>query len=56
MGPFTEDPFMGPLISSDHLEKVRRYVRTARAEGGNVLCGETVDEFSLTAPYQKVLL
>lgn len=54
VGAFTQDPFMGPLISSAHLEKVRSYVHLARAQGGSVLCGETVDELSLAEPYRKV--
>jgi len=53
VGPFADNPFMGPLISWEHLEKVRSYVRVARAEGGNVLCGETVDELCLAAPNRK---
>uniref|UniRef100_A0A9L0KF43 Aldehyde dehydrogenase 8 family member A1 n=1 Tax=Equus asinus TaxID=9793 RepID=A0A9L0KF43_EQUAS len=38
---------MGALISKAHLEKVRRYVKIARAEGARVLCGEGVDRLSL---------
>ena len=35
--------FMGALISKEHLEKVRRYVNYAIEEGGQILCGETVN-------------
>ncbi|KAF5920063.1 2-aminomuconic semialdehyde dehydrogenase isoform X2 [Diceros bicornis minor] len=38
---------MGALISKAHLEKVRRYVKTARTEGARILCGEGVDQLSL---------
>uniref|UniRef100_A0A5F5PVF1 Aldehyde dehydrogenase 8 family member A1 n=1 Tax=Equus caballus TaxID=9796 RepID=A0A5F5PVF1_HORSE len=38
---------MGALISKAHLEKVRRYVKIARAEGARILCGEGVDRLSL---------
>nr|XP_045014912.1 2-aminomuconic semialdehyde dehydrogenase isoform X2 [Jaculus jaculus] len=38
---------MGALISKTHLEKVRSYVKKARAEGAQVLCGEGVDQLSL---------
>jgi len=54
VGPFAENPFMGPLVSSEHLEKVRSYIRLARADGGTVLCGETVDALCLSASHQKV--
>jgi len=53
VGPFAENPFMGPLVSSEHLEKVQSYVRLARADGGTVLCGETVDALCLSASHQK---
>ncbi len=54
MGPPIEDVFMGPLVSQVHLEKVRSYVEIARKDGARILCGESVDELSLPAPYQKV--
>uniref|UniRef100_A0A8C9KWB6 2-aminomuconic semialdehyde dehydrogenase n=1 Tax=Panthera tigris altaica TaxID=74533 RepID=A0A8C9KWB6_PANTA len=38
---------MGALISKAHLEKVRSYVKKARAEGARILCGEGVDMLSL---------
>ncbi|XP_043932203.1 2-aminomuconic semialdehyde dehydrogenase [Protopterus annectens] len=42
---------MGALISKEHLEKVRKYVKIAQAEGAKVLCGEGVD--SLNIPEQN---
>lgn len=36
----SEDVFMGALISREHLEKVRGYVKLAVEEGGEILCGE----------------
>nr|XP_020016577.1 aldehyde dehydrogenase family 8 member A1 isoform X1 [Castor canadensis] len=38
---------MGALISKAHLEKVRSYVKKARAEGAQILCGEGVDTLDL---------
>ncbi|XP_029800552.1 2-aminomuconic semialdehyde dehydrogenase isoform X2 [Suricata suricatta] len=38
---------MGALISKAHLEKVRSYIKKARAEGARILCGEGVDKLSL---------
>ncbi|XP_055043844.2 2-aminomuconic semialdehyde dehydrogenase [Misgurnus anguillicaudatus] len=37
----------GALISKEHLEKVRRYVALALAEGAQVHCGEGVDKLNL---------
>ena len=37
------DVFMGALVSKEHLEKVRRYVNYAIEDGGQILCGETVN-------------
>jgi acyl-CoA reductase-like NAD-dependent aldehyde dehydrogenase len=54
VGPPTEDVFMGPLVSQVHLDKVRSYIDIARKDGARVLCGESVDELSLPAPYHKV--
>nr|CAH0112079.1 unnamed protein product [Daphnia galeata] len=53
VGPPTEDVFMGPLVSQVHLDKVRSYIDIARKDGARVLCGESVDELSLPAPYHK---
>uniref|UniRef100_A0A8C7BLU5 Aldehyde dehydrogenase 8 family member A1 n=1 Tax=Neovison vison TaxID=452646 RepID=A0A8C7BLU5_NEOVI len=38
---------MGALISKAHLEKVRSYIKRARSEGAQILCGEGVDTLSL---------
>ncbi|KAM9383296.1 2-aminomuconic semialdehyde dehydrogenase isoform 2-T2 [Phaethornis superciliosus] len=44
---------VGALISKEHLEKVRKYVKEAQAEGARVLCGEGVDSLTLPAGNQK---
>ncbi|XP_009582761.1 PREDICTED: aldehyde dehydrogenase family 8 member A1 isoform X2 [Fulmarus glacialis] len=44
---------MGALISKEHLEKVRSYVKKAQAEGARVLCGEGVDSLALPTGNQK---
>ncbi|XP_010208173.2 2-aminomuconic semialdehyde dehydrogenase isoform X2 [Colius striatus] len=44
---------MGALISKEHLEKVRSYVKKAQAEGAKVVCGEGVDSLTLPAGIQK---
>ncbi|XP_009317351.1 PREDICTED: aldehyde dehydrogenase family 8 member A1 isoform X3 [Pygoscelis adeliae] len=44
---------VGALISEEHLEKVRSYVKKAQAEGARVLCGEGVDSLTLSAGNQK---
>jgi len=37
------DVFMGALVSKEHKEKVQRYVQYAIEDGGQILCGETVN-------------
>ncbi|XP_054252160.1 2-aminomuconic semialdehyde dehydrogenase isoform X2 [Indicator indicator] len=44
---------MGALISKEHLEKVKNYVKKAQAEGARVLCGEGVDSLVLLADNRK---
>ncbi|KAM6127177.1 2-aminomuconic semialdehyde dehydrogenase isoform 2-T2 [Pterocles gutturalis] len=44
---------VGALISKEHLEKVRSYVKKAQAEGAQVLCGEGVDSLALPPGNQK---
>ncbi|XP_008944977.1 PREDICTED: aldehyde dehydrogenase family 8 member A1 isoform X2 [Merops nubicus] len=44
---------VGALISKEHLEKVKSYVKKAQAEGARVLCGEGVDSLALPAGNQK---
>ena len=34
---------MGALVSKEHKEKVQRYVDYAIEDGGQILCGETVN-------------
>ncbi|KAL4225871.1 Aldehyde dehydrogenase 8 member A1 [Mactra antiquata] len=41
VGPYrSEGVFMGPLISKEHLAKVKGYVELARKEGATILCGD----------------
>ncbi|XP_053880234.1 2-aminomuconic semialdehyde dehydrogenase isoform X2 [Malaclemys terrapin pileata] len=44
---------MGALISKEHLEKVKNYVKKARAEGARILCGEGVDSLVLPTGNQN---
>ncbi|XP_072189264.1 2-aminomuconic semialdehyde dehydrogenase isoform X2 [Excalfactoria chinensis] len=44
---------VGALISKEHLEKVRSYVKKAKAEGAKILCGEGIDSLALPAGNQK---
>ncbi|XP_001509667.1 2-aminomuconic semialdehyde dehydrogenase [Ornithorhynchus anatinus] len=44
---------MGALISKEHLQKVRNYVRKARDGGAQILCGEGVDTLNLPVRNQK---
>lgn len=37
--PCSKMTFMGPLVSKEHLEKVKSYVEVARKEGAEILCG-----------------
>jgi len=48
--------WMGALISKQHEEKVRSYLKIAEDEGLKFCCGETVDELVLSAACQKVIL
>ena len=54
VGPPTEDVFMGPLISQAHLDKVKSYVSVARQEGGNILCGESIENLDLPEAFRQV--
>ena len=42
--PENADTNMGALVSKQHLDKVRSYVKYALEDGGAILCGETVNE------------
>ncbi|XP_069461122.1 2-aminomuconic semialdehyde dehydrogenase [Ambystoma mexicanum] len=44
---------MGALISKEHLQKVRNYVKKAREEGAQILCGEGVDVLDIPSKNQK---
>ena len=37
--PLDERTIVGPMISADHLAKVRRYIELGRSEGAAMLCG-----------------
>ncbi len=37
--PFDSSTTMGPLISSQHLEKVLSYIKIAQTEGGQIITG-----------------
>ena len=50
--PLDEKTVIGPMISSDHLEKVRRYIEIGTKEGATLMCGG-LDRPSLTAPFAK---
>lgn len=44
VGPPEEDTSkLGALVSKEHLAKVKFYIKLALEEGGEILCGETVD-------------
>lgn len=42
--PQSESVFMGALVSKEHLEKVKFYVKLAMEDGGKVLCGGLREE------------
>lgn len=37
--PKAPDTFMGPLVSSEHLQKVKSYIQSAKADGAKIWCG-----------------
>ncbi len=39
--PMNEKTFIGPMISPNHLAKVRHYIELGRSEGATLLCGGT---------------
>lgn len=45
---------MGPLVSKEHEQKVRSYLKIAQDEGLKCCCGETVQELTLPAACHKV--
>ncbi|XP_021378179.1 aldehyde dehydrogenase family 8 member A1-like [Mizuhopecten yessoensis] len=44
-----DSSFMGALISKEHLQKVKGYVKIGVEEGATILCGEGVDSLDLPA-------
>ncbi|KAH7969403.1 hypothetical protein HPB52_017748 [Rhipicephalus sanguineus] len=42
--PQSESVFMGALVSKEHLEKVKFYIKLAMQDGGKVLCGGLGEE------------
>ncbi|KAH9373914.1 hypothetical protein HPB48_001090 [Haemaphysalis longicornis] len=42
--PQSESVFMGALVSKEHLEKVKLYIKLAMKDGGKVLCGGLREE------------
>ena len=34
---------MGALVSKEHMQKVRKYINYAIEDGGQIVCGETVN-------------
>ncbi|CAN8005990.1 unnamed protein product [Ixodes hexagonus] len=42
--PQSESVFMGALVSKEHLEKVKFYIKLAMEDGGKVLCGGLREE------------
>jgi 5-carboxymethyl-2-hydroxymuconic-semialdehyde dehydrogenase len=50
--PQDEDTIIGPMISRDHLAKVRRYIELGPKEGATLLCGG-LDAPSLPAALQQ---
>jgi len=52
--PRDSNTWMGPLISREHEQKVRSYLKIAKDEGLKFCCGETVDELNLSAACQRV--
>lgn len=45
---------MGPLISKEHLAKVKGYLEVAQQEGAAILCGDGVDTLELPEKNKKV--
>lgn len=52
--PKSPDTNMGPLISKEHLEKVKSFIYSAQSEGATILCGEGVDPLELPAEKKGV--
>jgi len=52
--PRDSNTWMGPLISKEHEQKVRSYLKIAKDEGLTFCCGETVDKLNVSAACLKV--
>jgi 5-carboxymethyl-2-hydroxymuconic-semialdehyde dehydrogenase len=50
--PFDEKTIIGPMISVNHLEKVRRYIELGAKEGATLMCGG-VDAPTVAGPLQR---
>jgi 5-carboxymethyl-2-hydroxymuconic-semialdehyde dehydrogenase len=50
--PLDEETIIGPMISAEHLEKVRRYIEMGPREGATLMCGG-VDPPPLKGPLSK---
>jgi 5-carboxymethyl-2-hydroxymuconic-semialdehyde dehydrogenase len=50
--PLDETTLIGPMISPNHLEKVRRYIEMGPKEGATLMCGG-VDAPALAGPLQR---
>jgi 5-carboxymethyl-2-hydroxymuconic-semialdehyde dehydrogenase len=50
--PLDEKTILGPMISPNHLEKVRRYIEMGPKEGATLMCGG-VDAPALSAPLKN---
>jgi len=50
--PLDEKTVLGPMISANHLEKVRRYIEMGPREGATLMCGG-LDAPALSGPLQK---
>src|SRR6202795_1889627 len=50
--PLDENTIIGPMISADHLQKVRRYIEMGPKEGATLMCGG-LDAPPLDGPLKK---
>jgi 5-carboxymethyl-2-hydroxymuconic-semialdehyde dehydrogenase len=50
--PLDEKTILGPMISANHLDKVRRYIEMGPREGATLMCGG-LDAPALSGPLQK---
>ncbi|XP_069107122.1 2-aminomuconic semialdehyde dehydrogenase-like [Argopecten irradians] len=50
--PREDSSFMGALISKEHLEKVKGYVKVGVEEGATIACGEGKESLDLPAEYK----